>query len=68
MTKKQTNQEKNSLYKAFSRVFFLFLIISIAQFSMISATTWTRTTDYNPEDIREVTFKNWFGLGSRGRN
>jgi len=38
--KKYRRQEKNSCFKPFSRVFFLFLMLYIAQFSIISATDW----------------------------
>lgn len=42
---------------------FIFLLIGMFLISFVSATTWTRSVEYNIEDVREVTFKNWWGLG-----
>ena len=42
---------------------FLFTLMFLLLFSFASATTWTRSVDYLKEDVRQVEFKNWFGLG-----
>jgi hypothetical protein len=41
----------------------LFFVMSLLLLSLTSATTWTRLTEYSRDDVREVTFKNWWGLG-----
>jgi hypothetical protein len=38
----------------------LTLILSV---NFVSATTWTKSLDYSKEDIREISFSNWWGLG-----
>jgi hypothetical protein len=43
--------------KLFGLIFFAILLISLT-----SATTWTKSVDYNKEDIREVAFKDWWNI------
>jgi len=42
----------------------LCIIITLLLVVSGSATTWTRSTEYSRDDVREVTFKNWWGLGA----
>ena len=44
----------------FGMFLLIFLLLSI---NLVSATDWTRRTVYDSDDIRKVTFENWWGLG-----
>ncbi len=44
------------------------MMLALLIIPMVSATTWTRSKDYSEEDIREVSFKNWWGLGKEQGN
>jgi len=59
-------QKKSSIEAPQSIILRLVMVMFIGIFliNLISAPTWTRSVEYNEEDVREVTFKNWFGLGA----
>ena len=48
---KHRRQNENSYFKAFSRVFLIFLILSIAQFSIISAWEFDNVLKYSNNDL-----------------
>jgi len=55
--------EKNSCFKPLTATIMLFLILCLTQFSMVSAFEFDNTKIYDKE-LKEVTIKNTFGLGS----
>ncbi len=44
-------------------LFSIIALLLIVNLGNLSATTWTKSTDYDKLDMRKVTFENWWGLG-----